>query len=137
MNDDEQALKSLPPSVRDMVDQLGLSTALAVVRLYGGTTWRVPLGVRENGVVFARLKEQLGDEAAQRLVACYGGERLTVPRCAQTLRDARDRKIQREYDNGRTVAELSREHALTERQMWTILKRDLNAGAESLQGCLF
>lgn len=134
---DEQVLSSLPMSVREMVDHLGLSTALTIVRLYGGTTWRVPLGVREDGAVITRLKEHLGEDAAQRLVACYGGEHLTVARCAQALRDARDKNIQRDYDNGRPVSALSREYSLTERQVWTILKRDLSVHNESLQGCLF
>jgi hypothetical protein len=134
-------ITALPGSVRDMVHGLGMGPTMALVRAVGGTTLRVPTGARSDGILLCRLIEILGEAGARALVASHGGERLFVPRCAQALRDARDYRIIEAYSSGTPVQALARAHLLTERQIWSILKRDLSAhaagGLVAPQGTLF
>lgn len=118
-------MDNLPPSVREMVELIGLAPTLRLVEAYGGNVLRIPTGGRDTGAtgMRARLVELLGEEATDRLIASYGGERITVARCAAALRDRRDRRMIEDYGRGVAVSRLAREHCLTERQVRNILKR--------------
>lgn len=116
-------MDNLPASVRDLIAVMGLQPAVALVQAYGGRSLRVPTGAHADGQVLARLTGLLGGAAAQAFIAHYGGERLTIARCAAALRDERDAQIIADYTAGRSVPALAGEHALTERQIRSILKR--------------
>ncbi len=116
-------MDNLPRSVREILALIGLAPALALVQAYGGCILRVPTGAHADGQVRARLIGLLGGDAADVFIAHYGGERLSIPRCAAALRDERDAMIIAAYTSGRAVPTLAREHALTERQIRNILKR--------------
>jgi Mor family transcriptional regulator len=122
---------SLPASVAELVDLLGLQTAMKLVRGLGGTTFPVPkrqtpLGQRR----YEMLADVVGTEAADALVGCYGGGELYVPRCAAALQAARDAEINEyfvtETNKGRSSAEvvfhLARRYKLSDRRVWHILK---------------
>jgi Mor family transcriptional regulator len=116
-------MNNLPRSVRDIIDLVGLTPALALVRAYPGNIIKVPTGVVEDGKMRSRLIGIMGFDAAEKFIAHYGGERLTVPRCVDALRDERDQRIIAAYDGGQSVPALAVDNALTERQIRTILKR--------------
>ena len=116
-------MSNLPQSVRDIIDLVGVTPALALVRAYPGNILKVPKGAREDGQVRARLIGIMGLDAANTFIATYGGDRLSIPRCVEALRDERDQRIIASYDDGQSVPELAVEHILTERQIRTILKR--------------
>lgn len=143
MNDtaaDDTDAAALPRSVREMVAHIGLPATMAIVRVYGGTVLRVPTGARADGQQLLELIELIGKPATRALIAAYGGERLFIPRCAQALRDMRDRGIIAAYDAGQSVNSLAREHTMTDRQIRTILKRCPGqpvSGMGSGQGMLF
>lgn len=140
-------MSRLPESIANIVELVGLDGALALVNAFGGLILPVPKGIREeDGNTREKLIEILGEPAALRFMATYGGERLTIARCAAALRDERDRQIIESYSRGESVAELVRRHQLTERQIRTILKRTpgegfgYNAGGkpqDERQGLLF
>lgn len=113
---------NLPASVRQLIELVGAGPALALVLAFPGNLIKVPMGVQDSPMA-ARLEEVMGSAAARVLMANYGGERITIARCVGAARDARDRQIIADYDAGRSVAELAREHRLTERQVRTNLKR--------------
>ena len=117
------AMDNLPRSVRDLIDLVGVTPALALVRAYSGNVLKVPTGARADGQVRAQLIDIMGAEAADKFIACYGGERLPIARCQVALKDERDRQIIAAYDGGQSVPSLARERLLTERQIRTILKR--------------
>lgn len=130
----------LPRSVREMVAHIGLPATMTIVRVHGGTVLRVPTGAREDGQQLLELIERIGEPATRALIAAYGGERLFIPRCAQAVRDMRDRRIIAAYDAGQSVNSLAREHTLTDRQIRTILKRCPGqpvGGIDTIQGALF
>lgn len=126
-------LDNLPKSVRDIVELVGLTAAIALVKAYGGIYLKVPIGQRE-GQTRAYLIEIMGHDAALKFIAHYGGERLGIPRCDAALRDERDRRIIRDYDANTSAATIAQRERLTERQVRNILKRVPAEGVEGLEG---
>lgn len=119
-------ISALPPSARRLVDLLGYERAMRLVELFGGVQLKVPLGLGEGPIVEA-LRDALGPDGATRFMQVFGGELVYVPRCTQQLRDARDLAIQADYAQGLSAVELARQYHLTERRIWTVLKRDVAA----------
>ena len=129
MND--VALADLPETARDLADLVGLPATLRLVRQLGGTSFPVAKGRTRMGVArFELLAEVVGEEAAETITRHYGGEVLYVPRCHAALQRSRDRAIHARFDErihagasaNQTVAELAREHQLSDRRVWDILK---------------
>lgn len=116
---------NLPPSIRDLVDLVGFSATMALVKAYGGIHInKVPVhGAREHGAIRARLIELMGEEAALKLIQVYSGERLYIARCEAALRDERDRRIIADYDANTSAAVLALREGMTERNVRNILKR--------------
>jgi Mor family transcriptional regulator len=65
----------------------------------------------------------MGEEAAEKFIKTYSGERFPVARCEAALRDARDTEIIAKYDSGVSGVKLAIEYGMTERNVRTILKR--------------
>ena len=116
-------MDNLPRSVRDLIDLIGFTPAIALVNVYSGKILKVPTGAREDGQTRSRLIGIMGLEAADKFIAIYGGERLQVARCVKAMRAERNLRIINAYDEGVSVPSLAGEHLLTERQIRTILKR--------------
>lgn len=116
-------VENLPESLRQLIELVGVAAALSLVRAFAGNVIQIPVRSRPGGMVRERLVHLMGVAAAERLIQAYAGERLPIPRCAQALRDARDREIIRAYDGGASVVTLTAQYALTDRQIRTILKR--------------
>lgn len=114
-------MNNLPQSVRDWIDVVGVTPALALVKSMPGLILKVPTGAREEGVTRARLIGIMGLEAADKFISIYQGERLTVPRCVKALRDERNQRIINAYGDGKSVPSLALEHGLNERQIRNIL----------------
>lgn len=124
-------LADLPESARNLVRLIGLAKTLRLVDHLGGTTFPVAKGLTRMGQArYELLAEVIGVDAADILTAEYGGEPLYIPNCKDALRRVRDRAIHSRFDalvkdgysaNG-AVAELAREHKLSDRRIWEILK---------------
>ena len=81
----EEVSAGFPAFVEDLAGFVGWSTALRVVRAFGGCNLRVPIrpdGSSAGKEAFEVIAEGIGHEGAAVLVKEYGGERLYVPRCA-------------------------------------------------------
>ncbi len=111
---------------------LGDEAFQRLVEFHGGLTLRVPKRIPELPPKPGWLAV-IGPEAAQRLVAECGGDEIYVPKCDGAKRARRDAAIVAAYDDGARVADLAREHNLTERWVWAILGRTPAEG----QGALF
>lgn len=114
----------LPESVRGFVEVIGHAAAMRLVQAFPGITIVVPKG-RHDMAMRERLVNLLGAAEAAAFMSRYGGERITVPRCAALLRAERDRGIVSAYGAGTPAAELARQHGLSERQVWNILGQPL------------
>ena len=107
----------LPESLTDMVEALGLSATLQIVKAHGGTRLFVPKRAHAQH----HLANLLGMEQARMLSQHFGGESLTIPRMANAMRTRRNREIVRRYDGGESVRVLAHAYHLTDRQIYTIL----------------
>ncbi|MEO5340637.1 MAG: hypothetical protein H7837_08990 [Magnetococcus sp. MYC-9] len=107
----------LPASLTDMVEAIGLTNTLQVVKVYGGTRLFVPKQVHAQH----RLANLLGMEQARRLSHHFAGESLTIPRLAAAMRARRNQEIIRRYDAGESARQLAQAYHLTDRQIYTIL----------------
>ncbi len=111
------AITDLPESLRDMVEILGLTTTMHIVKAHGGTRLFVPKKANAQH----HLANLLGIEQARQLSDHFGGESLSIPRMAHALRHQRNRDIVRRYDAGDSVRILAQAFHLTDRQIYTIL----------------
>ncbi|OLN30427.1 hypothetical protein DVDV_0627 [Desulfovibrio sp. DV] len=123
--------QNLPASVAELVELIGLDTAMKLVRTLGGTTFPVPKRQTRLGELrFNMLADVVGLDAADALVKHFGGGELYVPRCAAALQAVRDAEINdyfvAETNKGRSSAEvvfhLARRYKLSDRRVWLILK---------------
>jgi hypothetical protein len=124
-----------PPILVELESTIGLAAALELVSKCGGTREYIPMPSELSGrdPAASRLARFIGIEAAQKLAAMRGGDRIDVPRCAGLLRQRRDLEIVRRLDAGETARSLAREFCLTERSIWTIASRDDLAEIQSNQ----
>lgn len=126
------AFESLPSSLRDMTDRLGLPVVSYLVEKLGGTTIPVPMRATVTGEArYRRLAEIIGNDIATALCREYAGVSLYIPNCRAAVMDARDAEIIAVRDelakSGVTereiVERLARRYKLSDRQVWRILKR--------------
>ena len=106
-----------PESMTEMVESLGLSTVMQIVKEHGGTRLFIPKNMNAQH----RLANLLGIEQARLLSSHFGGESLNIPRMAGAKRANRNQEIIRRYDAGDSVRVLAREFELTDRQIYNIL----------------
>lgn len=119
--------EDLPPIVAEMRRLIGIRATLALVRAYGGQSLYVPEQYDETHP----LTRIVGHENAVALMQHFGRERIYVPQCRLALNVQRNIEISRRYEGGTSVRELAQEHGLSERQIWSILKRPETVRAAS------
>lgn len=111
--------RNLTPTLREVYDLLGWKSTVALVKRYGGTHIRVPRRYREGH----ELNDVLGSEAAGRFVWHFAGTTLYIAKMDSAPRVERDNEIRKRYDGGSSAAQLAREYDLSERWIWSILKK--------------
>lgn len=113
---------------RYLVGLIGEAGLQRLVEAYGGLSLLVPKVA--SGAAWLALLEP---DAVARLIAACGGDKIYIPKCDGARRARRDAAIVAGYGAGARVADLAREHHLTERWVWDILGRVAPEG----QGRLF
>ena len=137
----------LPDSVLTIAQVAGFAAAYTLVTRLGGTVMPIGLNVTRQGkALHAFLAEYVGEDAAHRIEAAFGGEgRLQIPKCKDLMRAVRNRAIRRDFDEytakGRMSANLAvnniaLDYDLAARQVWVILKSPERLPAKP-QPCLF
>lgn len=120
----------LPPLARELHGLIGIVPTLRLVEEMGGQQFPVSKNQRRQGAIrFERLAEVVGIGAAQAMTRHYGGCVISIPMCADALRELRDRELRADFDRITTehtanhaVAVLNRKYRLTERHIWRIVK---------------
>ena len=123
---DIREIEELPQSLVEVADVIGLSATLVLVEKAGGVRIYIPDRLGDDH----RLIEWLGRDAAVRLSEAYAMEELIVPRCAEQLRNVRNRCIRQERTQGDSTAALALRYRLTERQVFTILSRQEDSSSD-------
>lgn len=122
----------LPDSGQDLVELIGLDAAISLVNACGGSTFPVPHGKNPDGAKrLVLLKNICGENSALKLSRRYGGTRLYIPNCKDTLRRIRNICMIREYterlDAGETantiVADMAPRYRLADRNIWDIVNK--------------
>ena len=125
------SLDDLPASARDLAGLIGLPATLRLVEGWGGTMrLYVPKAMPQDH----ELARALGLDAARALSGVYGGDYVpSIPRCADALRQARDRALLRRRAEGASPATLAQEFGLTERHVWRLLAEIRAAGPQQVR----
>lgn len=120
-------LDELPQSARDLISQIGMPAAVALIQAMPGARFPVPRGEDNNpagAARFAQLVDVVGYEATLILVRNYGDDRdLYVPSCKKAILRARDRQIIAEYGTGVAVFDLGLKYKLSYRRIEGILAK--------------
>lgn len=114
---------------RYLAGLIGDDGLAALVAGWGGLPLLVPKQV--GGAAWLAV---LSDEAARRLCDACGGDKIYIPKCDGAERARRDADIIAAYGAGARVADLARQHHLSERWVWAILGRPVS---DAGQGRLF
>lgn len=105
-----------------LVNAIGQRATLALAASLGGKQIKLLNGRGKPGALAAHIEEIIGASGLQALVAHFGGEDFTVPKCHAQVLAARNRQIVADYDSGTfTMLELIHKWKLTQRQLRTIL----------------
>lgn len=124
----------LPRAVQAIAKLIGLPATLKLVEDFGGLTLRLPVGAREAGRQLLRdLSRSIGPDAAGILARHYAVTPLYIPNCKPALTRARDVALlkDRRWLAGKGLPErrivqcLALHYHVSERHVWTILKKPL------------
>lgn len=121
----EASQDDLPATARELVEVIGIDATIDLVKMFGGDDLKIPEVVNGSSRMWGILVETVGPEAAGHLVRRYAGTSIYIPTCASALRIHRDREIIRRFDAGEPFDTLRREHKITRRHLYRILKKPL------------
>ena len=111
---------SLPESLREIAELIGLDGAITLARRWGGRRLYVPTAVPD---ITHPIAAELGLDKARELAACFGGQRLLIPQAAAFQRFQRDQEIARLHAEAVPVSEIADRYGVSERQVFAILAR--------------
>jgi Mor family transcriptional regulator len=100
-----------------LIELLGDAATGRLIELHSGEVLYIPRHVSRRHPV----AQEIGLDAARRLVAVYGGESLPIPTGHRRRLDARNRAIVEARRAGATVENLRRAHGLSRRTIYTIV----------------
>lgn len=127
-----RALQRLPLMGRTLVRLLrDIDATLQVVAAFGGTTLHIPAERSARALARHPLRAHLTLQQMRRMVQYFAGTDVYIPRCFQAMVRVRDVSIVQRFDQGiragasaaSVVRELAREYRLSDRWIWTILKK--------------
>lgn len=129
----EKSLDLLPKRTAELVQVVGFTVAMDLVRYYGGTHLNIPKKARADHP----MSELIGIEAWGKLCHYYGGTMLEIDLCAKVINHQKQQLILDGVNNGKTNAQLAREFHTTERQIRRIKQLKYLKEAEPVNVDLF
>lgn len=117
----------------DIIQAIGLGSAMKLVEHFGGT--RIYLPLPENVGPDNDVAKVIGVDATRKLAAMWAQERPSIPLARRHLRAIVKAEILRERDK-LTVPDLARKYETTERNIYRYLSEPADAG-EAKQTKLF
>ena len=121
----ESVREDLPATARELVEVIGIDACIDLVKMFGGDDLKIPEIVNGTSRMWDILEETVGPKAAEKLVHRYGGTPIYIPTCHLALIHQRDRNIIQRFDAGEPFDKLRREHKITRRHLYRILKKPL------------
>lgn len=127
---------AFPEGVRIMISIIGIDAAACLIAKYPGQVMEIPtLRSIESGrqtTVFQRLSDDVGLEAARKIVLHWGGDEFPIPSCKTVIYQRLQEIIRAQFDTKTTtggmtakgaIFELGVEHNISARAINRILKR--------------
>lgn len=115
---------TLPAFAEKVSSVIGQRLALALmahIHGTGGTGWiRIPRHLKPAHP----LVRIVGQAAAAKLCAAFGGQVIRLPRCDSLHRAKRNEEIRRMAADGASVAEIAKSFALSARQVRNVLANE-------------
>ncbi len=111
-----ELIDTLPQSLIDIADVIGLPAALNLAHKIGGTRVRVPVKYTPNH----SLARMLGYDCWYNFWHMYQGQWIDLPRNQAYIAAVRNSQIIAQYEF-KTVREIALEHSLTERMIYKIV----------------
>ncbi|KDB09495.1 Mor transcription activator domain protein [Burkholderia sp. lig30] len=121
----------LPRTAKRIVAVIGLPAFIMLIMRIPGVVFPVPKrGNREGEARYEELAEHIGPDAASEMCRHFGGERIPIPTCSAAWRELRDRQLRAEFDKLtressalHAVSKIAIKHGITDRMVWSILKK--------------
>ncbi|HDR9035972.1 TPA: hypothetical protein QDB40_006735 [Burkholderia vietnamiensis] len=127
----------MPEQARHLCSVLGPESAIQLLNEFGGQIIHIPKKATNfTSPTLARIAVTFGESVIDMLAKEFGGEHLYLPMLTDAIRKMRDRTICRDFERmlrsrtaNEAVATLARRHKISDRQVWRILKKPLDATA--------
>lgn len=138
---EKEMLSILPEVASHIVSLIGITKAMRLFKVFGGTTFPVGKGIKFLGSKHARsLREILTEDEIKRLQNDFSGEVFYLPRCDRLLREIRNREFLSEFaemrQSGTTalacMSVLPPKYGFSDRYGWQLLKKERDAKAAKL-----
>ncbi len=120
----------LPPSIKELIDVVGVSATQAIVQERGGISLCVPGEVTQQHW----LHNAIGEAAFEKLVATYKNEEIWIARCHKALHLAKIDAIKQAKASGSSTFDLARHYKCSDRYIRMIVASN---GDSHLQQDLF
>lgn len=121
----ESVREDLPATARELVEVIGIDATIDLVKMFGGDDLKIPEVVNGTSRMWEILVETVGPDSAAKLVKRYAGTPIYIPTCRIALIAHRDRSIIQRFDAGEDFDKLRREHKITRRHLYRILKKPI------------
>ncbi len=123
----------LSPLGSRIAELIGEAAAVRLFEKLGGERIYLHKRPSDGGESYQRLVEAIGPEHAETLRQWSSGDSFDLPKQAAGQRLVRNIKIIRDYTAGTPVHELCREHNLSRRAIFYILKKPIETETEQPQ----
>lgn len=120
----EVAINILPESVIEIISLIGEQEAHLLIKSFAG-----------RAVFFPKNAENpcaISPSSWVKLCARFGGGLVFIPRCHKVLLHNRNLQIKADRRNGLSIAELTEKYTLTDRQIFTIIGKEVNVQQNDL-----
>lgn len=132
----EHLLDILPETMLELIDIAGMSKAIKLVQLRGGTRLIVPQRGHSDAFLQKHWFAQATSvQALKELIDIAPGEVIDIPRCQSILQALKEQAIFHAAKNGATESQLAIKYGMTERGIRKLKKRVRTA--EHHQASLF
>lgn len=132
MDSKEELPDTLPESLRDIAEIIGLPKALGLAERLGGTRIRVPVKYRDDHYIVPII----GHKAWSKFWYEFQGQHMDLPRNAAYLRSLRNQQICVEYYGKYTAGKIALRYQITERSVYKIVS-EMHDPMIDAQGDLF
>lgn len=114
----------IPESVLEIISLIGEQETQVLIKAFGG-----------NAIFFPKNPEQpksVSQDAWTKLCKRFNGNPIFIPRCYKALLHNRNLQIKADRVGGLTMTQLTQKYHLTDRQLFTILGKEVNTGQSDL-----